>query len=182
MRRIFAVALAGGLAFAFTSLAGEHAYTGVKKCSMCHKGEKHGLVYETWKESAHAKAFTVLGEENAAEVYAKLGRSGSPQEDPECLGCHVTGYGADTSLTAKLIPDNGVTCEACHGAGGDYWKKKVMQDKDAAVANGLVLSPKENCVTCHNEKSPTYKPFDFEEYWAKIKHGLPEPVEAETSE
>ena len=70
--------------------------------------------------------------------------------------------------------DEGVSCEACHGAGGDYWKKNIMEDRDASIANGMVADPGANCVSCHNEQSPTYKPFNFEEYWPKIQHGLPE--------
>ena len=154
--------------------ADDHAYAGLKKCKMCHKGDSKGNIYETWEVSSHAKAYATLGEEAAKEVYAKLGKTGNPQEDPECLNCHVTGYGEDASLTEKVVKEEGVMCESCHQAGGDYWKKAVMSDREQALANGLNPDPKSACVKCHNEKSPEYKEFNFEERWAKIKHSRPE--------
>ena len=32
---------------------------------------------------------------------------------------------------------------------------------------------KETCLVCHNEKSPTYKPFNFEERFKAIAHPIP---------
>jgi len=169
-----------GILFLVSSIAltGDvHKFAGMKKCKMCHKGEKKGLIYEKWTESAHAKAYTALGEDAAKEVYTRLGKTGNPQEDPECLKCHVTGYGLDSTATAKLLITEGITCETCHGAGGDYWKKTVMVDRDAAIAAGMTAAPKEQCITCHNEKSPTFKEFNFEERWAKIAHSRPKTEE-----
>ena len=34
-------------------------------------------------------------------------------------------------------------------------------------------SAEKKCRTCHNEKSPSYKPFKFDEMWAQIKHLIP---------
>ncbi len=147
------------------AMAGDHSFAGMKKCKMCHQKEKGGMIYETWAESAHAGAYATLATDAAKEAY---GKEGNPQEDAECLGCHTTAVG-----DAKIMVTDGVTCEACHGAGGDYWKKTVMVDHDASVAAGLNADPKAGCVTCHNEKSPTFKGFDFDEYFAKIKHNVP---------
>ncbi|MDP8207356.1 MAG: cytochrome c family protein [Candidatus Electryonea clarkiae] len=174
MRRIILSVLAVTFLMSVVSFASDHAYVGLKKCKMCHKGETKGMIFEKWQESKHAQAFDVLAAPAAAEVYTKLGKTGNPQEDVECLKCHVTGADADTSLTAKIIFDNGVTCESCHGAGGAYWKKTVMQDHDAAVAAGMNPDPKSGCVTCHNENSPTFKDFNFEARWEDIKHSKPE--------
>ena len=174
MKHLSIILVFGLLLFVAIGFAGDHAYTGLKKCKMCHKGEAKGNIYETWEASLHAKAFTALGEDKAKEVYTKLGKEGNPQEDPACLKCHVTGFGADSSLVTKVIYEDGITCEACHGAGGDYWKKTIMEDTEQAVANGMVADPKTGCVNCHNEESPTYQEFKFEERWEKIKHGLPE--------
>jgi hypothetical protein len=52
----------------------------------------------------------------------------------------------------------GVHCESCHGAGKDYQSKKVMENKDLAIANGLVMPDDKVCVKCHNEESPSYNP------------------------
>lgn len=173
MSRLFYIVLA---LFAFSlsaNAADGHDFVGAKKCSMCHKGEKKGNMLEIWEASAHANAYKTLGEPAALEVYKKLGKTGSPQKDAACLQCHVTGHGGDSTMVAKLIVENGISCESCHGAGGDYWKIPIMKDHDKAVANGLTAKPKEACITCHNAKSPTYKEFKFEEYWEKIKHATP---------
>ncbi len=168
------IIITGLLVITVVASAGDRAYTGLKKCKMCHKGEAKGSIYETWEASSHAQAFIVLGEDKAKEVYTKAGKEGNPQEDPDCLKCHVTGYSEADSLTVKIVKEDGVTCESCHGAGADYWKKPVMTDHELSLANGLNPDPKASCITCHNEESPTYKEFKFEDHWGKIKHGLPE--------
>ncbi len=161
LKRILVAGLTLGLV-AFVAMAGNgHEYQGLKKCGMCHKGEKKGNILEGWEAGPHAKAYQTLVD--AGE-----------QENAECLRCHVTGYGEDAALTAKLDVTEGVTCEACHGAGADYGKMSTMKDHDAAVAAGLVANPKEHCTDCHNPDSPTYKEFHLEERWEEIKHSIPE--------
>lgn len=161
MRRYMLLMLVVVLGLALVALAGEHSFVGVDKCKMCHKGEKKGMVWEKWSEGPHAGAFASLGSEKAKAVYAELGKTGDPQADEECLSCHTA---------APDFKEDGVSCEACHGAGGDYWKMSVMRDWEQAVANGLAENPKEGCVRCHNEKSPTFKGFIFDEYYPRINH------------
>ncbi|MBD3165376.1 cytochrome C554 [bacterium] len=173
-RKLLFLILAVVLAFAYTAVAQDHTYIGVKKCSMCHKGEKKGNMYEIWEASKHAKAFETLGTDASQKVYADLGKSGDPQQDPECLKCHITGADASAEARADLSNENGITCEACHGAGSDYYKMSIMKDREASIANGMVPNPKEHCVDCHNEESPTYIPFNLEERWEQIKHQIPE--------
>lgn len=148
-------------------------FVGTKRCAMCHKGEKNGNIFEKWEATAHSQAFTTLGSDKAREVYAKLGKSGNPQTDAACLKCHTTSQAADSALKVNLTPNEGISCEACHGPGGDYWKKTIMMDKKLALENGLTAEPQKGCVACHNQESPTYKEFKFEEYYPKIEHQLP---------
>ncbi len=146
--------------------AGDPTYIGANKCKMCHKGEKNGNIWEGWLDSKHAKSLETLvakGEQNNAE----------------CLACHVTGYGtpsgcgADTTMHAAEALGS-VSCEACHGPGSNYKSKKVMESREASLAAGLVIPTEATCKKCHNEKSPTFKGFNFEEAWAKIKHAVPD--------
>ncbi len=79
---------------------------------------------------------------------------------------------------AKADVKDGVQCEMCHGAGADYKGLSVMKDKATAIAAGLKAYPDKaaieaQCKTCHNEKSPTAKAFNFDERWAKIQHPVP---------
>lgn len=165
MRRVILMVLAVLLIASVVVFAGDHAYVGVNKCKMCHQRESKGMIFEKWSETGHAKAFATLAGDEAKAVYAKLGKTGDPQADAECLACHTVG---DAQFNA-----DGVGCEACHGAGGDYWKMSVMKDKNAAIAAGLTADAKAECVRCHNDKSPTFKGFNFDEMYPKIEHHIP---------
>jgi len=148
------------------------AYVGSKACKTCHMGEKKGNMWEIWLGSAHSKAMASLNAEKGED------------KDPKCLKCHTTGYGAggygaegmDEALAAPETL-GAVGCESCHGPGSEYKAMKVMKDRDAAVAAGMWLPDEATCTKCHNEESPTFKGFNFEEMMAKIAHKLPEATE-----
>ncbi len=153
-------------------------YVGVQTCGMCHKSAKQGEQLKVWQQSAHSKAYKTLQTKEADEISQKLYKKNAV-DAKECLSCHVTGAGLDKSMFgSKFKIEDGVQCEACHGPGSEYKSMKIMKDKAAAVKAGLVLYKDEKdiekfCVTCHNEKSPTFKKFDFKTMWAKIKHPVP---------
>lgn len=149
-------------------------FIGVDGCKMCHKTEKSGDQYGKWMESKHAKAFEVLGTEAAKTAAVAAGIEGNPQEADECLQCHVTGHGAPAEmLGAKYTKEEGVGCESCHGAGSGYKAKKTMEDQAASIAAGLIMPTEAQCRSCHNEKSPTFKEFNYEEAVKKIAHPTP---------
>jgi len=149
-----------------------HAYAGVKACVMCHKSEKAGLQQSIWEKSKHAGAYTTLTTAKANEIAKAKGITTPAAEAKECLACHaITG-------DAKAEMKDGVQCESCHGAGADYKAMGVMKVKADAVAKGLTAfadkaAIEAMCKTCHNEKSPTAKPFNFDEKWASIQHKKP---------
>lgn len=151
----------------------QHTFMGTKKCVMCHKGKAKGEIFEKWQTTPHAKAYATLASQESKDLYAKLGKTGDPQKDPACLKCHVTGHGVPAAHTALLDVNEGVTCEACHGAGTDYGKMNIMKDKAASVAAGMVEKPEAGCVTCHNKQSPTYKEFVYADAWKLIEHKTP---------
>ena len=149
-------------------------YIGSDKCArMCHKGEKKGRQYEIWQESKHAGAFKTLGNDQSREIAQKKGL-GDPQKAPECLKCHVTAFDAKKELVDSTCTyEEGVGCEACHGPGSEYRKLSTMKNHELAVAAGLWEQTEAVCVKCHNEESPTYKPFNFEEDVKKDAHPIP---------
>lgn len=152
----------------------DNSYIGVDGCKMCHKKEKTGDQFGKWSAGPHASAYATLGTDAAKEAAAAAGIEGSPQEAAECLSCHVTAAGVDAAMLGKKYKvEDGVGCESCHGAGSGYKSMSVMKDHDASVAAGLVVPTEETCTACHNEKSPTFKGFDFAEYSAKIAHPNP---------
>ncbi len=161
-------------------------YVGTKMCGMCHKKEDSGNQLAVWQKSPHAKAFELLGAPDAKAAGAKLGIA-DPQKSGKCLKCHSTAYNFTESIqTEKIQPEDGVTCESCHGPGKNYMKKSVMEDHKQCLANGMLYPAKEkSCTLCHNESSPTWKAdryttkdgkkvgFDIEQAYEKIKHPNP---------
>ena len=94
---------------------------------------------------SHAKAFETLATDKAKKWGAEAGVD-DPQTDEKCIKCHTTAYGVpDEMVSRKFDRTAGVQCEACHGAGKDYRKKKIMIDRDLAVSKGLVLQNAEVC-------------------------------------
>ena len=150
-----------------------HEFIGASKCAMCHKKADIGNQYGAWLETKHAKAIESLATPEAKEIASKLGIEDA-QTSGMCLKCHSTSYWFSEKRTIEtLAVAEGVSCESCHGAGRDYMKKSVMQERDAAVAAGLIIPDEKTCRQCHNEEAPTFKGFDFKERWEKIKHPLP---------
>lgn len=168
------------VAYAFVGIAQSqeekavHTYTGVKKCGMCHRSEKKGDQLASWEASAHAKAFETLKSEKARQFAQERGIETPPYQTDACLKCHVTGHGQPEDLFEKgFVPEQGVQCESCHGPGGDYNKMSVMKDREASIAAGLEIPTEETCTRCHNEESPGFTGFVYEEYLAKIAHPNP---------
>lgn len=152
-------------------------YEGAASCKMCHMTPKSGAAYKIWQASKHAKAYATLASEEAKAIGKKLGIA-DPQKSEKCLSCHVTAAGVDAKLLGpKYSIEEGVGCESCHGPGSEYKSKKVMDGLFAKTIEpasvGLILPTEENCKKCHNDKSPTFKGFDFEKMKAQIAHPVP---------
>lgn len=150
---------------ASSAASDEHAYVGVKKCKLCHNTTKKGKIYDKWLSTRHAQAYQDLV--NKKE-----------EKNKTCLSCHTTGFGKTGGYDpANPKPElQNVSCESCHGPGGDYWPIKIMKNREQAVAKGLIVKPtEETCRKCHNKKSPTFKSFDFKTAYSKIEHRKPKP-------
>lgn len=139
----------------------KHEYVGAAKCKMCHK---KGGVFEGWEASAHATAFTKLDDAGKANKV--------------CAPCHTTAAMADGTML------EGVQCEACHGAGNDYKKKATMEDREAAVAAGLIIPDEKTCLKCHGGTLPEghkeIAKFDFAAFVKKGVHPMPSKAAPET--
>lgn len=173
------------------AFAQEHDWIGVDKCGRCHRKELYGDQVSAWRKDVHARALDTLRSERSLAIAKERGLAVPPHEAPECLSCHVTAYGVPPARIAyPLDAADGVQCESCHGPGADYRKKKIMSDRDEAVAHGLWKADEDPavCTACHNEKSPTWDakrfarpdgstaPFDFDLARARFPHAIPEDV------
>jgi hypothetical protein len=149
-------------------------YIGAIKCKMCHNKTSSGFQYNIWKENKHSKALESLNSEESWE-YAKQNNIADPTKEPSCLKCHSTYHSVDQDLILTLKPDEGVSCETCHGPGSKYKSNTIMKSREKSLANGLIIPDQKLCETCHNKENPFYKPFDYEAALAKIAH--PKPAE-----
>lgn len=172
---LFSLFLTLGL---FASFApAQNKYVGTKMCKACHNTAKMGKQYDVWSTTKHAEAYKTLLTDKANELAKSKGITKPASEAPECLDCHAKPVDpklADRGYDAK----DGVQCETCHGPGSAYKNMVVMKDKAKSIAAGLTdfkntAAIEKWCKTCHNEKSPTFKGFKFDEMWGKIKHPIP---------
>jgi hypothetical protein len=104
----------------------------------------------SWKKTKHAK-----------EAWDSVPKK--YQTDPECLKCHVTGYGVKGGYvggTATEVLSNllGTTCEACHGPGSKheetakkYANKKTLTAEEEKEVRGTIYKvlPENVCMRCH---------------------------------
>jgi hypothetical protein len=182
-----------------TVWAQEPRYDGLKKCKSCHKSQ-----YDSWLETGHGQAMKSLeaGEKTEAKEKAGLDPDEDYTEDPDRVGCHVTGYEKEGGysmdnperLNKFLI---GVGCESCHGPGSLYKKlhrtagEKFDESQEATPRKeladlGQALADEEfeeRCNACHlnYEGSPwphaeePYTPFTPEvdpKYEFKFKEAM----------
>ena len=146
-------------------------YVGSAACMSCHNDGKKGNPAVSWMRSRHGHAYWRLGSDWSRFLaglrpnYADLD---SPITDDRCLLCHVTGRQDDDTLLADSFrPEEGVSCEACHGPGSLYVDPEIMTDREAFIANGGRIPDETTCRNCHRRSEQ----FDYAEMWPKIAHG-----------
>lgn len=197
--RVLLGAFLGGFAFVAMGLASgsvsgtdpappaEGKYIGADKCKSCHSAADGGDQYGHWKGTLHAKAFETLASAEAKKLCAEKGIADAQKAD-ECVSCHVTAFGVPEAQIKKGFDRaQGVQCETCHGPGEAHMKARFAAAAKGA-AEGYVQVPadeilaqpgQDTCVQCHNEKSPSYKPFCFHEFSAKNRHLNPKKPRTE---
>ncbi|MEZ5069738.1 MAG: cytochrome c family protein [Bacteroidales bacterium] len=148
-------------------------YIGADKCKMCHNKPNKGEQYNVWLKGPHANAMKTLASAESKAIAQKKGIA-DPTTDQACVKCHATTGHAAASEIATLTVSDGVSCESCHGPGSMYKGASIMRNQQMALTKGLILPTAEVCKKCHNEESPTYKPFNYDEKVAMIAH--PDPT------
>ena len=157
------------------------SYVGVRNCN-CHNSLSRGKQIDIWKQSRHSNAYKSLMTDSATIIANNKGLKTSANNSNECIVCHTTG--SEDYITKNFPVEEGVICESCHGA-ASLWRnihKRWNRKADAIEAGQILISLndytkpiiEQGCRKCHNESSPTYKEFDFDEYWAKINHPTPQ--------
>ena len=152
-------------------------YIGAKKCKNCHSSDETGNQYGHWESGPHAKAYEVLASDAAKKAAAAAGID-DPQKSDKCMKCHQTAFGvAEGEIKKGFDATAGVQCESCHGPGEAHMKARMMAaaaggDTPAPIGEGEIINspPDSTCTGCHNEESPSYKPFCPQVFHQKVRH------------
>jgi hypothetical protein len=128
-------------------------FIGKTTCGSCHVDQM-----DQWKTTQHANAFATLVENDS-------------HFDPECVGCHVVGYGIGNGFrdarTTPAMAD--VQCESCHGPGMVHFRYHSTDGKrgtEAAATMGPVTESV--CTKCHKDDHDPE--FDFEKKVVDVIH------------
>jgi hypothetical protein len=107
-------------------------YVGSNKCASCHADQ-----VKTWQKTKHAKAWSSL--------------QGDEVKNPDCVKCHVTGYGKPGGFTSQEATPalRNVGCEVCHGPGSAHIDA-ALDIPDSGQWDKKNIKTPTNCVQCHN--------------------------------
>lgn len=169
------------LATLAASMAGgkEPVFIGAQGCGACHEGPEMGYQFSKWRLGAHARAYAALALPESKEIVRLSGITEEAHQAKMCLGCHATAAESEDWERAEGFRiEDGLQCEACHGAGSEYAPEEVMKDRPKAMMRGLKMPKKDDCMLCHRAKGShdavlKKKPFDLEEAWPAIAHPSP---------
>ena len=133
------------------------------KSSSCHGGAgAKRSQYITWSQKDfHTKAFAVLLNARSERIAEGLGIPAA-QASARCTVCHSPFQSvAPSRLQPTAHPDEGVSCETCHGAAGGWLRGHTRTDwtYNTRVAAGMRdlrnLYVRANaCVACHQNLAP----------------------------
>jgi YVTN family beta-propeller protein len=125
-------------------------YVGQAICLECHRSTP-GAPCTLESIPKHDRTFNLLASEHAGSVAALSGISDRPTESLVCLYCHATAADEGPRWAAGSFSiEDGVQCEACHGAGSLH--------VDAARSNGadprslIGSGDRDDCESCHTDR------------------------------
>ena len=138
----------------------EAKFVGAIGCrsSSCHggAGEKRSQ-YITWSQKDfHTRAYAILLDARSARIGEAVGIS-QPRSSARCTVCHSPFQSvAPDRLTPTARPDEGVSCESCHGAAELWLRGHTRTDWTYAtrVSAGMhdlrsLYARANACVACH---------------------------------
>jgi Cytochrome c554 and c-prime len=128
------------------------------RSSSCHggAGEKRSQ-YITWSQKDfHAKAFAILLDARSARIADAAGIA-QAQSSARCTVCHSPFQSvAQTRLAPTTYPDEGVSCESCHGAAEPWLRGHTRTDWTYPMRVTAGMRDLKNfyvrantCVACH---------------------------------
>ena len=143
------------------------SFTGAQSCasSSCHGGGTGRNEFLTYnRKDRHVFASGILGKGTSLKIAEALGIA-DPAKSAQCTVCHSPMEAVPSSRLAaelkplpdrKPNPDRGVSCEACHGAAGEWLRFHTRRDVtyQQILATGLrdlidINGRANACVACH---------------------------------
>lgn len=128
------------------------------KSSSCHGGAgPKREQYTIWsRRDFHAKAFAILTDARSARIAEAIGGGEAPN-NLRCTVCHSPFQSiAQARLAPTAHPDEGVSCENCHGAAGAWLRGHTRTDWTYAmrVTAGMhdlrsLYVRANSCIACH---------------------------------
>ncbi len=126
--------------------------TGSSRCGQCHSLQLYGDQQSVWENSRHSQSYKTLLSQKSLDYANKNGLE-QPQNNKLCLRCHTTKYFLeDTPAWGSYQLDEGVGCEACHGAGSKYSPDVIMKSWQLFREYGGSHGDESTCVKCHSLK------------------------------
>lgn len=141
------------------------AFIGAQGCSssLCHGGASaERNAYTVWKGlDRHSRAFATLATERAARMAQSLSLP-APAQTRRCTECHAPLQTVpEARLMAAAKPEDGVSCENCHGPAQDWVRSHTRRDFTHAqnVQTGVrelrgLYARANACVACHQVLAP----------------------------
>jgi hypothetical protein len=137
---------------------------GTASCAsdLCHGSPRERSVYGIrqdefylWlRQDPHAEAAAVLSDPRSRRIAQNLGLSGPATTSAACTGCHAPT--TDVRWVGRPAPEEGVTCESCHGAASAWRDSHTAPDwtREQGVRQGLVplwdpVARAGLCLDCH---------------------------------
>jgi hypothetical protein len=133
---------------------------GVASCAAaaCHNGNgppaSQGSEYTTWaSRDPHSRAYQVLFDERSLLMAKNLGRGKAAHQDDLCLSCHVQPDCEHLGKGPRWTAQDGVGCEACHGAAEDWLSvhyRRPGERRSLGMTDTRDLRVRAQvCVQCH---------------------------------
>jgi len=133
------------------------------KSSSCHGGAgPKRSQYFTWSQKDfHTKAFTILLDARSQRIAESLG-AGPAENSTRCTVCHSPFASvAPSRLGPEAHSDEGVSCETCHGAAGDWLRGHTRKDWTYSTRVGAGMRDLRSlyvrataCAACHQYLEP----------------------------
>jgi hypothetical protein len=133
------------------------------KSSSCHGGAgPKRSQYITWSQKDfHTKAYAVLLNARSERIAEGLGIAVA-QSSVRCTVCHSPFQSvAPSRLTRAAHPDEGVSCETCHGAAGNWLRGHTRPDWTYSIRVAAGMHDLRNlyvranaCAACHQNLAP----------------------------